>query len=412
MLKNYLKIAWKVLLRRKIFTLISLFTIGLTLTILMAFTAIVDQIFRPVPPEVHYDRTLSIEYTVLRVRDSRGYMSGPPSFDFLQRNTRNLPFVEAESFFGAGTIASKVLDGEKVDFSRKWTDGAFWKIFDFHFLEGSAYTEEDNRLAHPVAVISESTRNRIFGQESALGKTLETNAGRFRVVGVVEDVPRYGFSPFSDIWTPIRTAQPGFEEAKRFKGIYLARSRKDFPAIRSEFQSRLKDAEIPEPEIYSHWESDMLTFRESVCNRFIEPQSLIGSTKIVSFILLFSIFLFMVPPAVNLVNLSISRILERASEIGARKAFGASSAQLVFQFVVENIFLTMIGGVLGFAGSVFLLRFMSRSDWFPFAVQQANFTVFLYGLLLILIFGLVSGLYPAWHMSRLHPVQALKGGRR
>ena len=411
MLKNYLKIAWKVLLRRKIFTLISLFTIGLTLTILMAFTAIVDQIFRPVPPEVHYDRTLSIEYTVLRVKGGQGYWSSAPSFDFLQRNTRNLPFVEAESFFCAGT-ASTVLDGEKVDFSRKWTDGAFWKIFDFHFLEGSAYTEEDNRLAHPVAVISESTRSRIFGHKSALGKTLETNAGRFRVVGVVEDVPWYRLSPFSDIWTPIRTAQPGFEETERFRGIYLARSRKDFPAIRSEFQARLKDAEIPNPEFYSHWEVDMYTFRESVCNWLFPPPSLIGSAKIVSFILLFSIFLFMVPPAVNLVNLSISRILERASEIGARKAFGASSAQLVFQFVVENIFLTLIGGVLGFAGSVFLLRFMSRSDWFPFAVQQANFTVFLYGLLLILIFGLVSGLYPALSMSRLHPVQALKGGRQ
>ena len=411
MLKNYLKIAWKVLLRRKVFTLISLFTIGLTLTILMAFTAIVDQIFRPVPPEVHYDRTLFIEYTLLLVKENRGHWGRPPTLDFLQRNTRNLPFVEAESFFSAGTV-STVLDGEKVLFSRKRTDGAFWKIFDFHFLEGNAYTEEDNRLAHPVAVISESTSIRIFGDESALGKTVETDAGRFRVVGVVEDVPRYRFSPFSDIWTPIRTAKPGLEELESFTGVYLAGSRKDFPAIRSEFQARLKDAEIPEPEFYSHWEVDMLTFRESVCNWLIPPPSLIGNAKIFLFLLLFFIVLFMVPPAVNLVNLCVSRMLERASEIGVRKSFGASSTQLVFQFVVENIFLTMIGGVLGFAGSVFLLRFMSRSDWFPYAVQQANFTVFLYGLLLILIFGLISGIYPALSMSRLHPVQALKGGRQ
>lgn len=411
MLKNYLKIAWKVLLRRKIFTLISMFTIGLTLTILMTFTAILDQIFRPVPPEVHYDRTLFIEYTLLRVKENRGHSISPPSFDFLQRNTRNLPFVEAESFFSAGTV-STVLDGEKVLFSRKRTDGAFWKIFDFHFLEGSAYTEEDNRLAHPVAVISESTRSRIFGDESALGKTIETDVGRFHVVGVVEDVPRYRFSPFSDIWTPIRTAQPGLEEIANFKGVYLAGSRKDFPAIRSEFQARLKDAEIPMPEQYSHWEVDMHTFRESVCNWLFPPPSLMSNAKVLSFVILLSLLLFMVPPAVNLVNLCISRILERASEIGVRKAFGASSTQLVFQFVVENIFLTMTGGVLGFAGSLVFLRFMARSDWFPYAVQQANFTVFLYGLLLILIFGLISGLYPAWHMSRLHPVQALKGGRQ
>jgi putative ABC transport system permease protein len=409
MLKNYLKIAWKVLLRRKIFTLISLFTIGLTLTILMAFTALLDQIFRPVPPEVHYDRTLLIEYMKM-VRKSRGWSSGSPDLDFLQRYSSNLPFVEEESFFCSETV-STVLNGEKVWFNRKRTDGGFWKIFDFNFLEGSAYSEDDNRLARPVAVISESTRNRIFGRQSALGKAIETERGRFRVVGVVRDVPRYRFSPFSDIWTPILAVEPGSAGIGNFTGIYLARSRKDFPAIRSEFQARLRDpGMIPQPEEFHHWEVDMHNFKESVCNWLFPPW--MGNSGTLSFLILLSIFLFMVPPAVNLINLCISRILERASEIGVRKAFGASSAQLVYQFVVENIFLTMIGGALGFAGSHVVLGFMSHSSWFPYAIQQTNFSLFLYGLLLIFIFGLISGLYPALSMSRLHPVQALKGGRQ
>src|SRR5256885_1583041 len=59
--------------------------------------------------------------------------------------------------------------------------------------------------------------------------------------------------------------------------------------------------------------------------------------------------LFMALPTLNLVNLNVSRILERASEIGVRKAFGASSRALLGQFLVENVVLTLIGGALGLA---------------------------------------------------------------
>jgi putative ABC transport system permease protein len=104
--------------------------------------------------------------------------------------------------------------------------------------------------------------------------------------------------------------------------------------------------------------------------------------------------------------------MERASEIGVRKAFGASSWTLVGQFVVENILLTLIGGAIGFALSRFVLQFITGSGWFPYAEFHLNYRVFLGGLALAVIFGLFSGVYPAWKMSRLNPVQALKGGAR
>ena len=66
--------------------------------------------------------------------------------------------------------------------------------------------------------------------------------------------------------------------------------------------------------------------------------------------------MFMALPAINLVNLNVSRIMERASEIGVRKAFGASSRTLVVQFVVENLALTVIGGLIGFLLAGFVLR--------------------------------------------------------
>jgi putative ABC transport system permease protein len=122
--------------------------------------------------------------------------------------------------------------------------------------------------------------------------------------------------------------------------------------------------------------------------------------------------LFALLPTVNLVNLNMSRIMERASEIGVRKAFGASSRTLVGQFIVENVVLALIGGVLGFVGSLFVLAAANRSSLIPYANFTMNYRIFLYGLGLAAFFGVLSGVYPAWRMSRLHPVQALKGASR
>ncbi|MCI0525487.1 MAG: FtsX-like permease family protein, partial [Acidobacteria bacterium] len=109
------------------------------------------------------------------------------------------------------------------------------------------------------------------------------------------------------------------------------------------------------------------------------------------------------------ININVSRIMERASEIGVRKAFGASSWTLVGQFIVENVILTLLGGVIGFAISRFALQFITASGWFPYAEFHLNHRIFLGGFILAVFFGLLSGVYPAWKMSRLHPVQALKG---
>jgi putative ABC transport system permease protein len=122
--------------------------------------------------------------------------------------------------------------------------------------------------------------------------------------------------------------------------------------------------------------------------------------------------LFMLLPTINLVNLNVSRIMERASEIGVRKAFGASSRTLVGQFVVENVVLTLMGGVLGLLLSVLALDGLSASGLLQYAHFDLNVRIFAYAVGLALFFGVFSGVYPAWRMSRLHPVEALRGASR
>ena len=104
-----------------------------------------------------------------------------------------------------------------------------------------------------------------------------------------------------------------------------------------------------------------------------------------------------------------SRILERASEIGVRKAFGASSLTLVGQFLVESVILTLLGSLFGLLLSALALVWLGNLDLIPYAHLSLNLKVIVYAIGLALVFSFVSGAYPAWRMSRLHPVEALHG---
>jgi putative ABC transport system permease protein len=117
----------------------------------------------------------------------------------------------------------------------------------------------------------------------------------------------------------------------------------------------------------------------------------------------------MLLPALNLVNLNMGRIMERSSEIGVRKAFGATSLQLAGQLVVENIVLCVAGGLVGLALAQAALWMLEASQLIPYLEVHINVKVFGAGMLIAFVFGLVSGVIPAWKMSRLDPVHALKG---
>jgi putative ABC transport system permease protein len=117
----------------------------------------------------------------------------------------------------------------------------------------------------------------------------------------------------------------------------------------------------------------------------------------------------MLLPALNLVNINVSRTLERSGEIGVRKAFGATAGRLVGQFLVENIFLTLLGSGLGLALAAGALALLNGSHLFAYADYALNARVFGVALGLALFFGVLSGAYPAYKMSKLQAVRALKG---
>jgi putative ABC transport system permease protein len=419
MLKHYVVLSLKILRRRPFFTFVSIFGISFTLLVLMVATAMLDHKIAPMAPETRQDLTLVAAPAVIFGPQS-GSCCGS-GFRLFDRYAQGLPGVERLSVYTNARVVYSFLDGRKLESRMKRTDGNFWNILDFTFLEGRPYSAEEVEQAAFVAVINRSTRERFFGSLPAEGKTLEGDGQRFRVIGVVENVSAFRDVPFAEIWTPYTTAKSDTYKVGivgNFNAIVLASDQGALPQIREEFNARLARidrAEFPDPTAYTTIVAPFETRFDALARGF-EP---IGDRRnpdrqgwrlIVAFGGL--ALLFVLLPTVNLVNMNTSRILERASEIGIRKAFGASSGTLVGQFIVENVILTMLGGLTGLLLSWFVLRAINASGAIPYSNFGLNLRVFAYGLLIAVVFGILSGVYPAWRMSRLHPVEALRGSER
>jgi putative ABC transport system permease protein len=414
MLRNYLKLAWKVLLRRKFFTFISLFGISFTLVVLMLATAMLDHVLAQYPPETKQDRTVGIYYAQLRGDMAR--RNGMAGFKLLDSYARDLPNVERLSIATFGSSAFSYLNGQRVKSYLKRTDGAFWEILDFQFLEGHAYTAQDVQNRRMVAVINESTRRRFFGAASVAGRIVDVDGQRFTVIGVVPDVPILRIVPFADIWVPYTTEKSDAYRSElvgNYIGILLLQDPAKLAATRDEFWSRLRTVK-PSDRMFQTVEATPETLFDTLGRMFVGGGTGLGvgyGTRL-AIALTVATLLFMLLPAVNLMNLNTSRIMERASEIGVRKAFGASSHALVAQFVIENVVLTLVGAAVGFVLAAWLLNAINASGMIQYAALQLNYRIFAWGVALAVVFGLLSGVYPAWRMSRLHPVQALKGSSR
>lgn len=422
MLKNYVKIAFKVFLRRKFFTFVSLFGICFTLTVLIVATAVFDNTVGSYPPEVNADRVLKVSSVWLakELEGASWNMSASyPGYGFVDRYVRKLETPEKVALLSEHTPAIAYQGDDKVEMQLMRVDGAYWEVLQFDFLEGRPFTAEEDAAGAPVAVINEATRQKLFAGKEAVGQTLETMQRNYRVIGVVRNVSAYCPNAFADVWVPVLSSPVGSYGRAGFFGpfhvLLLARTPGEISRVQAEYKDMLAEVDLsevpPYDQIRSAAQTNFETYTEmSDVDYLFQGGDMEAAKRNLVLKVIGGVLLFLLLPVLNLVNLNISRILERASEIGVRKAFGAPSRSLVGQFLVENLLLTLIGGALSLLLTSLALEVLET--WFTaghgYTEFHLNYRIFLAGLGFAVFFGLLSGVYPAWRMSRLHPTEALR----
>jgi putative ABC transport system permease protein len=341
-----------------------------------------------------------------------------PCYGFLHDYVFNLSNIERASAFTEAAVTAIYRNGGRIDVHLKRTDANYFRILDFHFLEGRGFTDDEEQRGTLVAVITDKMRDKLFDGAKAVGRGFELDGRHFRVVGVVPAVSASRIASYGEIWTPVTTLQSSSWRhdlmGGDFVGLVLARDRADIPRLKREFDARVKAIPIEDPKSFNETDSALDTPFESVAREIVGGPGITRfrdhAPLVLRLIITILALLFMTLPSLNLVTLSLSRILERAPEIGVRKAFGAGRAALIGQLVLENVVLTLIGGACAFVLSVLALEWINRSGVIDNAQYALNWRVFLWGIFIASAFGILSGFYPAWKMSRLHPVTALRGG--
>jgi putative ABC transport system permease protein len=408
MLKNYFKIAIVVLKRRKFFTFISLFGISFTLTILMVATAFIDKIINDDYPDKKRDRSLYINNIELDGKESMN--SSAVSYYFLDHYVRSMKTPVKLAISSNYNTTNTYVKNRKIDINYKYTNADYWDILDYQFLEGKAISKQQIDNAERVTVISEDMKKAYFGDDAGpvVGKYLEADNVKYKVCGVVKNIPITAYMVYADIYLPYTVSKKDFKTDKSymggFSGILLAANKADVPKMQKEFDQIIPKLPMPSKEynaIHSHADSYLNAYVRSGN----EKKS--GRTYAIIALSLFALFVMLLP-TLNLVNINITRIMERSSEIGVRKAFGASSQTLVYQFMVENLILTFLGGIIGVVLSLVAMYFINDAKFIANLELRLNFTVLLYAVFICVFFGLFSGVYPAWRMSKLNVVTALK----
>ncbi len=410
MLKNYFKIAIAVLKRRKFFTFISLFGISFTLTILMVGTAFLDKAISPDYPDYKRDRSLYVA-TMEMQNSKEGWLNrSDVSFYFLDHYVSTLKNVEMMAISSNAKASNAYVNNQKIVIEYKYTNADYWKVLEYTFSEGKPYTQQQIDNAEQVAVISEQTKKAYFGDvPSVVGKYISADNVNYRVIGVVGNVPKTLLNFAGDMYMPYTVSKENYNRPELMGGynaVLLAKTKADVPKMKKEFDQMMKKIPLPSKEfdvVYSHADP----FFTGMTRRIAGDGKNSGMAIVVGTLSIF-VLLFLLLPTINLVNINITRILERSSEIGVRKAFGASSKTLVYQFIVENMILTFLGGIIGLCFSMLVIYFINDLEVIENVRLNMNFTVLAYSFIACMFFGLLSGVYPAWRMSKLNVVKALK----
>jgi putative ABC transport system permease protein len=428
MLRNYFKIAFRSLIKQKIYTAINVIGLAVSITACLLIVLYVKN-------ELSYDEFFPNANRIYKMVLERKYPNHTTFYSviphsFAKSCQADFPEVErAMHLFGPNrnsVITYKVKEGDIKSFEEDdflQADSSFFEFFDIELIKGDKKTA----LRSPnQVIISEKTAKKYFGEEEAMGKILGGDFQDLKVTAVFKNLPDNSHLKFDFVAS---VGGPQFEQfinRENYTGFdshtYLKLKPGTNPAMLEAKFPKMVDtyaAARIEHDLGKSWEdykkagNGYRYFLQPLPSIHLDPTNLeftltpSGNLKYV-YILSFIAILIVVIACINFMNLATARSAERAREVGVRKVMGSFKSQLVFQFLTEAIFLSITSTLIAIA-FVFLLL-----PYFNNLVEkqlQFTFTMDVIGGLVgfALLVGILAGLYPAFVLSGFNPVVVMKG---
>lgn len=424
-----------------------IYIVGTALAI--AFTMVMAVVYyiklAPIYPEPNRARTVYFEG--LRIEADNGAMGqmgfSSQAYEEWFKNSPNIEYC-SPTLLAAGTgktlgkCHTFVVRGKDdyVDVVRNEVNANYFKIYEYNFLSGRAFTSKEVDDNEKVCVISDALAERLYGKGvDAVGKMVEMESGpEVRVVGVFRGGSQLAPDSYADIIYPLLN---GVVMGIPYQGLYsIVATVKDddhLRALKQELDDVAARTQQAHPEVLDAFSFGGDPKRKLVLTRDMEthPMHVLktenreGSLSTVTGWQLIKhyagiLFVLLFVPALNLCGIVAGRMERRSAEMAVRKTFGARRSTLLSQVVTENLVLTTIGGIIGLVLSwtaIYGLRTQILGMFFdnstlstaPIVEGEMLFapTLFMGAFAAILLLNMLAAVVPAWWSLRKPIVESM-----
>ncbi len=272
----------------------------------------------------------------------------------------------------------------------------FLSIRDWDLSSGAMFTDSDVRSLAKVVVIGKTVVDQLFANQDPIGQTLIIRNIPFKIVGVLE---AKGFNLFGQDQDDV-TIVPYTSHMKRINKrnfvnsiMVQAASKEAITQVQNEINTLLRDRhKSPEPDFTVRTQLELM-------------QMATQTSKIMSVLLAAIASVSLLVGGIGIMNIMLVSVTERTREIGIRMAVGARGRDILIQFLIEAVTLSIVGGLLGIALGIIAAKIVAASTGWPTITPWMWVGIACVSSAGI---GIVSGFYPAYKASRLDPIEALR----
>ena len=409
MIKNFIKIAWRNLTKRKVFTAINILglAIGFGCVVLIYLFLNHNLSF----DTFHTNGDRIYRFTTQQETDELGYdRSVPPGFakvfkdeyDYAEYTARIMDWDEILIDFERNGTPQKV----KQDIV--FVEEDFFRIFDFPLLNGT----DNVSLANPkTAVLTEAMAFKLFGTADVVGKNiLLDNRKTLTITGVLQDIPKTSFLK-AGIFVSYDNLEGIFDFALEENWGGITSNMQTFGLLRpGQDIGQIESTILALPEKYRPDSKNLHTYKlQPLADMHINPNYGGINPTVLWIFAIIGLFLILIA-SINFINISTAQAFYRSKEIGIRKVLGGQKSQLFWQFLSETFIISLFALGLGFAFA--FLALPSFNALFDLELAFGDvLDIRFFGFLLFvwIAVAFLSGSYPGVLMSRIIPVLALKG---